>query len=71
MTRRPSRLKLLRTLWGKSLVLGLTAKEGVPTNPKAPSLACRMEITATGLYVSLFASHASAGDWVKLEGSNT
>ena len=57
----------LRSLWEKSPVLGLTAKEGVPEQPTGPSIACRAEITKTAVEVKLSASHPSGTDWVLVD----
>ena len=52
----------LRELWAKHPVLGLTATEGIPTTPKAPSLACRLEISTHGVEAKLAASHPSGSE---------
>ena len=56
----------LRVLWGKYPVLGLTAKEGVPTSPDGPALACRLEVSEAAVRVTLTVSHPSGSDWVAL-----
>ena len=56
----------LRGLWGKGPVLGLTAKEGVPTRPDGPALACRIELDDSAVAVKLEASHPSGTGWVPL-----
>jgi hypothetical protein len=57
----------LRTLWSKYPVLGLTAREGVPSKPDEPAVACRAEITDTSIEVRLSVSHPSGSDWVTID----
>jgi hypothetical protein len=54
----------LRLVWGKIPVLGLTAKEGVPTQPGGPALACQFEISENSVDLKLTASHPSGTDWI-------
>jgi hypothetical protein len=53
----------LRTVWRKSSVLGLSAKEGVPPQPDGPALACKLEINAQAVNVKLGMTDPDAASW--------
>jgi hypothetical protein len=57
----------LQKLWEKSPVLGLAAKEGVPTRPDGPAIACQAEISEAAVNVKLSVSHPSGSDWIRVE----
>jgi hypothetical protein len=56
-----------RALWKKHSVLGLTAKEGVPTKPMKPALACWIEVSSHAVTVNLCVSHSSGTEWVNID----
>jgi hypothetical protein len=56
----------LRTLFGKYSMLGLKPKEGIPTEPNGPALACRIEASEKALKVLVASSNGDGTAWTQL-----